>query len=253
MNKLDERFVSTSDIVEEVKDTIGNSTIVTQPDITGADTIHQMSSEVYTASGSLTAFKDNGATIDHYEWILPDDTTASGDIITITFTGNIGDEITIKARAVDTLNNYSRYTSFVVTIVDTIFPIIDNIAWDNDVHEEQQTYTMTITAHDPDGTVDDYDVTCNDPNVTIVQDTTNPNIFSVTYPDYPSDTQVTYTVSVTDNESNVTSETIVKTVHVRGKTLYKAIVLGFSSRQEAKSAIASGQFGNAFVVSNIYP
>jgi len=46
---------------------------------------------------------------------------------------------------------------------------------------------------------------------------------------------------------------IVKTVNVRGKTLYKAILLGFSSRQEAKSAIASGQFGNAFVVSNIYP
>jgi cell division septation protein DedD len=46
---------------------------------------------------------------------------------------------------------------------------------------------------------------------------------------------------------------IVKTVNVRGKTLYKAILLGFNSRQEAKSAIASGEFGSAFVVSNIYP
>jgi len=46
---------------------------------------------------------------------------------------------------------------------------------------------------------------------------------------------------------------IVKTVKVRGKTLYKAILLGFSSRAEAKRAINSGQFGSAFVVSNIYP
>ncbi|NEW60012.1 SPOR domain-containing protein [Sulfurovum sp. bin170] len=46
---------------------------------------------------------------------------------------------------------------------------------------------------------------------------------------------------------------IVKTVTVRGKTLYKAILLGFNSRAEAKSAIASGQIGNGFVVSNIYP
>lgn len=46
---------------------------------------------------------------------------------------------------------------------------------------------------------------------------------------------------------------IVKTVHVRGKTLYKAILLGFSSRAEAKRAIDAGQFGSAFVVSNIYP
>ncbi|SFV55698.1 hypothetical protein MNB_SV-12-578 [hydrothermal vent metagenome] len=46
---------------------------------------------------------------------------------------------------------------------------------------------------------------------------------------------------------------IVKTVTVRGKTLYKAILLGFNSRADAKSAIASGQIGNGFVVSNIYP
>jgi cell division septation protein DedD len=46
---------------------------------------------------------------------------------------------------------------------------------------------------------------------------------------------------------------VVKTVTVRGRTLYKAIILGFSSRQQAKAAIASGQFGNGFVVSNIYP
>jgi cell division septation protein DedD len=46
---------------------------------------------------------------------------------------------------------------------------------------------------------------------------------------------------------------IVKTVTVRGKTLYKAILLGFNSRAEAKSAIASGQIPNGFVVSNIYP
>jgi len=41
---------------------------------------------------------------------------------------------------------------------------------------------------------------------------------------------------------------IVKTATVRGRTIYKAIILGFSSRAEAKRAIASGRFGDAFVV-----
>jgi len=42
---------------------------------------------------------------------------------------------------------------------------------------------------------------------------------------------------------------IVKTAQSRGKTIYKAIILGFSSRADAKRAIASGRFGDAFVVS----
>jgi len=42
---------------------------------------------------------------------------------------------------------------------------------------------------------------------------------------------------------------IVKTAQSRGRTIYKAIILGFPSRQAAKNAIASGQFGDAFVVS----
>ena len=46
---------------------------------------------------------------------------------------------------------------------------------------------------------------------------------------------------------------VVKTAKVRGRTIYKAIILGFSSRAEAKRAIASGRFGDAFVVSGIHP
>jgi cell division septation protein DedD len=42
---------------------------------------------------------------------------------------------------------------------------------------------------------------------------------------------------------------IVKKATVRGRTVYKAIIVGFSSRREAKRAIASGRFGDAFVVS----
>jgi len=41
---------------------------------------------------------------------------------------------------------------------------------------------------------------------------------------------------------------IVKTAQSRGRTIYKAIILGFSSRADAKRAIASGRFGDAFVV-----
>lgn len=46
---------------------------------------------------------------------------------------------------------------------------------------------------------------------------------------------------------------IVKTVKVRGKTIYKAILLGFASRADAKRAIMSGRFGDAFVVTGIHP
>ncbi len=46
---------------------------------------------------------------------------------------------------------------------------------------------------------------------------------------------------------------VVKTAKVRGRTMYKAILLGFSSRADAKRAIASGRFGDAFVVSGIHP
>jgi cell division septation protein DedD len=46
---------------------------------------------------------------------------------------------------------------------------------------------------------------------------------------------------------------VVKTVKVRGRTMYKAILLGFASRAEAKRVIASGRFGDAFVVSGIHP
>ena len=46
---------------------------------------------------------------------------------------------------------------------------------------------------------------------------------------------------------------VVKTAKVRGRTIYKAILLGFSSRADAKRAIASGRFGDAFVVTGIYP
>lgn len=44
---------------------------------------------------------------------------------------------------------------------------------------------------------------------------------------------------------------LVKTVDSRGKKLYKAIVTGFSSASSARSAIASGEFANAFLVTNL--
>ena len=44
---------------------------------------------------------------------------------------------------------------------------------------------------------------------------------------------------------------LVKTVESRGKKLYKAIVTGFSSVASARSAIASGEFGSAFLVTDL--
>lgn len=44
---------------------------------------------------------------------------------------------------------------------------------------------------------------------------------------------------------------LVKTVDSRGKKIYKAIITGFSSVSSARSAIASGEFGSAFLVTNL--
>ncbi|MBD3793109.1 MAG: SPOR domain-containing protein [Campylobacterales bacterium] len=42
----------------------------------------------------------------------------------------------------------------------------------------------------------------------------------------------------------------VNTGNLNGKTIYKGIVLGFTSYNDAKNALATGQFGNGFVVTN---
>jgi len=55
--------------------------------------------------------------------------------------------------------------------------------------------------------------------------------------------------SVAQSKAGGKYTAIVKTATVRGRTIYKAIILGFSSRADAKRAIASGRFGDAFVVS----
>ncbi len=44
-----------------------------------------------------------------------------------------------------------------------------------------------------------------------------------------------------------------KTATAGGRTIYKAIILGFKDRASAKRAIDAGEFGSAFVVSGIYP
>lgn len=46
---------------------------------------------------------------------------------------------------------------------------------------------------------------------------------------------------------------VVKTATAGGRTIYKAIILGFKDRASAKRAIDAGEFGSAFVVSGIYP
>ncbi|HHH51857.1 MAG TPA: SPOR domain-containing protein, partial [Campylobacterales bacterium] len=55
--------------------------------------------------------------------------------------------------------------------------------------------------------------------------------------------------SVAQSKAGGKYTAIVKTASSRGRTIYKAILLGFSSRADAKRAIASGRFGDAFVVS----
>jgi len=132
----------------------------------------------------------------------PDYSIDTNVIYTITVTDNYGLSITSNITKLVINNNQA--------------PIIDNITWDNDNHIENNSYILTITAHDPDDNdnISGYNVTCNDINVSIVQNTDNNNIFTITYPDYNINTNVTYTITVTDNYGLSTTSNITKLVQI---------------------------------------
>jgi len=63
-------------------------------------------------------------------------------------------------------------------------------------------YVLKINASDIDGDTLTYTVTSSDTNVTITQDTTNPNRFNITFPVYQQDTQVQFTITVSDGKES---------------------------------------------------
>jgi hypothetical protein len=93
-------------------------------------------------------------------------------------------------------------TSHSIKVVSniSIAPSILNLIWSSYSHEENESYDLTIHASDPNSQDLTYEVTCDDSNVTIVQDGIDETLFHVTYPEYTQDTTVTYTITVTNED-----------------------------------------------------
>jgi len=90
-------------------------------------------------------------------------------------------------------------------------PVINSISWDNESHEEDSSYIMTVNATDPQGQTISYTVTCDDPAVTVTQSGLT-HIWNITYPEYDSNTTITYSILITNEDNLFNTGTNVKVI-----------------------------------------
>jgi len=79
-------------------------------------------------------------------------------------------------------------------------PYIISVRTNLDLHSKNNSFIFTIDAYDPKEQDLVYELICDDPAVIITQEA-QINSFKVTYPDYGSDTVVTYTMTVTNTDN----------------------------------------------------
>jgi len=184
------------DFLAEILSSVGGT--VTMPTIYGPYGGKYNTTITLSATGSLTAYKDNKAVVDHFEWQLPDGSTTTGDSIDYTMpdSTHVGETLTFKCRAVDNIGNVSSWASFTVEVTNSLPPEINSVDRE-EVLVGGESYTFTIDASDPEGGSLQYKITCSDSNVTIdPSDWSDSNSFTVTLPDYISDTPVVFTYHV---------------------------------------------------------
>jgi len=90
-------------------------------------------------------------------------------------------------------------------------PVINSLVWDHENHSASGTYQLTINATDPNSQDLTYDVVCDEGSTTITQ-TGTLNIWSVTYPNFGSDTTVVFTITVTNEDLLTDVDTDTKVV-----------------------------------------
>lgn len=187
--------------------------VVTVPQVSGLNKIKYGNTLTLTASGSKTAFRDEGAVISEYEWILPDgsiqvipaDATESATLsYQIQNDPNlVGTTYTFKVRGKDSFGNVSDWATHNVLISDNTPPIIDSVNWYEadgttpvSTFYEGQTYRVEIVASDLENDPLSYSLTFTDPSVSVTD--LGGGWFEVTFPLLTSDTTYNYTVSVSD-------------------------------------------------------
>jgi hypothetical protein len=207
--------ISISDIefLQRLANNLDQSPVVSSPDITGPTQEAYDTTISLTASNSLTAFKDNGATIVEYEWLLPDDTILTGSNINYTLPdiSHIGETIIIRCRGVDSLGNKSKYKEHEVEIVESTNQpptIIDcGILPGNEDVYESTTRQYFISATDENVNTLQFQLSCNDSNVLISEDNeevvgnTKTKYYNITFPSYTQDTIISISSTVTDEDN----------------------------------------------------
>ena len=197
------KFSFSFEELEAVKSEVG-TTAITAPTVRTVERVKAGTTfYLYGNRDELyTSYKDNGAEVSHLEWELPDGSIVTGDSISYTAPSETGQRRTFICRACDTLGNKSKDVSVSVDITDNTQPFINSISWDSEEFFTEETYTLTIDAVDWDGDSLSYSVTSYDATVTITQDESEPNKFHITFPDYENDTQVDFTITVSDSHGD---------------------------------------------------
>ena len=197
--------------IRQLAEEIGR--VVSFPSISGPTIVKYGHTITLTASGSKTGFGSEGESIRAYVWELPDGSITEGDTINYQIPNNpsyVGTVYIFKCHAEDTLGNKSRTIEHRVEVTVGGAPDIDEIQWSEDPpHHDNASYILTIIASDPDNDSLTYSVTCSDSNVTIIQDENDSRKFTVTYPDYSADTNVTFTYTGSDGTHNVQQQDVI--------------------------------------------
>jgi len=82
-------------------------------------------------------------------------------------------------------------------------PIINDITWDINDHTDNNSYTMTIDAADPNNQNLTYQVECNDVEIIINQHQNYSHVFQITYPDYHENKTIIYIITVMNEDNRI--------------------------------------------------
>jgi len=202
MNSLDERFVLSTEKSKLLKQKVENLSttqayLVTKPNISGLDSVPGGHSVTFTASDSKSAFGDRTIT---YHWSDSKGGSGTGDSYTVnTSIDDVGNTITVTCYATDDLGNRSESVTKTFLVEENANATVNKLIWSDDSLQSGQTYTATIDANDPEGDKIYFRLESSDSSVSISpnNESESPN-FSVTFPNYTSDTNVTFIAKVRD-------------------------------------------------------
>ena len=145
----------------------------------------------------------SGASIDYYKWVLPngDITTTSNSNPTLVYedTSELG-TLTFRVTAVDTYGNQSVSKTINIEIVEELPPVINSISWNMIDFYENKSYIMTVNAESYENKPLSYQVTCDDPSITIENYQDQQNKFLVTFPELTEEKLYNLNVVVSDGD-----------------------------------------------------